>query len=170
MEFSYEFSYSSAAVNLVKQLQQVQGSCILSIDFALKQDQVLGKEFLKIFKQESSPWRPFNLGLLLTMARVQRYEEKVHSLLKTLVSNCIKNSTKEQGVVVGGLKVGSQLEGMQQSVVEIVKYSSNAQGINKKFESGVFIGVYDRLGFDSTAYGTFWVGSYGYFYYQIRTF
>ena len=49
----------------------------MSMNIAMKQDPGLGKEVLKLCKQDSSPWKPFNIGLLLTMARIQRYEEKV---------------------------------------------------------------------------------------------
>jgi hypothetical protein len=72
--FSHFFSVQKSKL---KQLREVEGISIMSLNIAMKQDQGLGKEVLKLCKQEPSPWKPFNLGLLLTMARIQRYEEKV---------------------------------------------------------------------------------------------
>jgi len=58
-------------------LRAVEGNVILHINFAAKQDQDLVKEFLKLLTEEYIRLTPFLLALLLSIARIQRFEDKV---------------------------------------------------------------------------------------------
>ncbi|KAK1788907.1 hypothetical protein P4O66_015815, partial [Electrophorus voltai] len=70
------------------QLRHVEGTTILHIVFAIRLDHELGKEFIKSVKvahHKHSAWMlvcqgqllcPFSIALLLSVARIQRYEEQ----------------------------------------------------------------------------------------------
>jgi hypothetical protein len=49
-EMAHSFLEDDDAVNDLKELQSVQGTTLLHVIFAVKQDQALGKEFLKYLK------------------------------------------------------------------------------------------------------------------------
>ncbi|CAG03441.1 unnamed protein product, partial [Tetraodon nigroviridis] len=67
------------------ELRHVEGTAILHIVFALRLDHELGREFLKAFKVTSyGDLCPFSVALLLSVARIQRYEEQVRNVLSTL--------------------------------------------------------------------------------------
>uniref|UniRef100_A0A8C5AWB3 FA complementation group I n=1 Tax=Gadus morhua TaxID=8049 RepID=A0A8C5AWB3_GADMO len=60
------------------QLRHVEGTAILHIVFAIRLDHDLGREFLKSLKtHHSDNLCPFGVALLLSVARIQRYEDQV---------------------------------------------------------------------------------------------
>uniref|UniRef100_A0A8D0D9D5 FA complementation group I n=1 Tax=Sander lucioperca TaxID=283035 RepID=A0A8D0D9D5_SANLU len=74
------------------QLRHVEGTAILHIVFAIRLDHDLGREFLKSFKQTSyGDLCPFSVALLLSVARIQRYEEQVFDLLKGAIVRSFKD-------------------------------------------------------------------------------
>uniref|UniRef100_A0A8C5A9N6 FA complementation group I n=1 Tax=Gadus morhua TaxID=8049 RepID=A0A8C5A9N6_GADMO len=59
------------------QLRHVEGTAILHIVFAIRLDHDLGREFLKSLKLSYGDLCPFGVALLLSVARIQRYEDQV---------------------------------------------------------------------------------------------
>ncbi|KAK7891742.1 hypothetical protein WMY93_023705 [Mugilogobius chulae] len=79
------------------QLRHVEGTAILHIVFAIRLDHELGREFLKTFKTSYADMCPFSVALLLSIARIQRYEEQVFDLLKGAVIKSFKDEQLQQG-------------------------------------------------------------------------
>ncbi|XP_037538637.1 Fanconi anemia group I protein isoform X2 [Nematolebias whitei] len=79
------------------QLRHVEGTVILHIVFAIRLDHELGREFLKSFKVSYEDLCPFSVALLLSVARIQRYEEQVFDLFKTSVIKSFKDEQLQQG-------------------------------------------------------------------------
>ncbi|XP_040824470.1 Fanconi anemia group I protein-like isoform X1 [Ochotona curzoniae] len=83
------------------ELRHVEGTIILHIVFAIKLDCELGRELLKHLKAgqqgDSSNLCPFSIALLLSLARIQRFEEQVFDLLKTSVIKSFKDLQLLQG-------------------------------------------------------------------------
>ncbi|XP_014858692.1 PREDICTED: Fanconi anemia group I protein [Poecilia mexicana] len=79
------------------QLRHVEGTVILHVVFAIRLDHELGRELLKSFKTSYGDLCPFSVALLLSVARVQRYEEQVFDLLKGAVIKSYKDEQLQQG-------------------------------------------------------------------------
>ncbi|XP_061773524.1 Fanconi anemia group I protein isoform X2 [Nerophis ophidion] len=79
------------------QLRHVEGTVILHIVFAVRLDHELGREFLKIIKTSYGDLCPFSVALLLSVARIQRYEEQVFDLLKGSIIKSFKDEQILQG-------------------------------------------------------------------------
>ncbi|KAL7858332.1 hypothetical protein AOLI_G00184340 [Acnodon oligacanthus] len=80
------------------QLRHVEGTTILHIVFAIRLDHELGREFLKSLKvSQGHPLCPFSIALLLSVARIQRYEEQVFEFLKGAVTKNFKDEQVRQG-------------------------------------------------------------------------
>uniref|UniRef100_A0A668AYJ9 FA complementation group I n=1 Tax=Myripristis murdjan TaxID=586833 RepID=A0A668AYJ9_9TELE len=79
------------------QLRHVEGTTILHIVFAIRLDHELGREFLKSFKTSYGELCPFSIALLLSVARIQRYEEQVFDLLKGAIIKSYKDEQLQQG-------------------------------------------------------------------------
>uniref|UniRef100_A0A673MIX1 FA complementation group I n=1 Tax=Sinocyclocheilus rhinocerous TaxID=307959 RepID=A0A673MIX1_9TELE len=75
------------------QLRHVEGTVILHIVFAIRLDHELGREFLKNLKVNVclDPLCPFSIALLLSVARIQRYEEQVFEFLKGAITKNFKD-------------------------------------------------------------------------------
>lgn len=76
------------------QLRHTEGNVILHITFAIKQDQELGKEFVKYMKVcQQRPHKiltAFNLALALAVAQIHRFEEPIFDVLKAAVLKSFK--------------------------------------------------------------------------------
>ena len=72
-----------------EQLQQVQGTAILHIQFAVKQDQGLGEAILSLLKTGQMPLGAFSLPLLLSIARVQRFEAQAIACVKEAIKGAL---------------------------------------------------------------------------------
>uniref|UniRef100_A0A6Q2Z3W9 FA complementation group I n=1 Tax=Esox lucius TaxID=8010 RepID=A0A6Q2Z3W9_ESOLU len=79
------------------QLRHVEGTAILHIVFAMRLDHELGREFLKSLKGSQGDLCPFSIALLLSVARIPRYEEQVFELLKGAISKDLKNEQLRHG-------------------------------------------------------------------------
>uniref|UniRef100_A0A3Q4MBU3 FA complementation group I n=1 Tax=Neolamprologus brichardi TaxID=32507 RepID=A0A3Q4MBU3_NEOBR len=79
------------------QLRHVEGTAILHIVFAIRLDHELAREFLKGFKTSYADLCPFSVALLLSVARIQRYEEQVFELLKGAIIKSFKDEQLQQG-------------------------------------------------------------------------
>ncbi|XP_077372688.1 Fanconi anemia group I protein-like isoform X1 [Festucalex cinctus] len=73
------------------QLRHVEGTVILHIVFAVRLDHELGREFLKNVKASYGDLCPFSVALLLSVARIQRYEEQVFELFKGTIIKGFKD-------------------------------------------------------------------------------
>ncbi|KAL9983051.1 hypothetical protein ACROYT_G005175 [Oculina patagonica] len=82
------------------QLRHMQGTVILHITFAVKQDQDLGKEFIKYLKaHQSTPGvvlTPFNVALALSIAQIHRFEETIFDFLKSAVLRSFKDEDRRE--------------------------------------------------------------------------
>uniref|UniRef100_A0A8C7K613 FA complementation group I n=1 Tax=Oncorhynchus kisutch TaxID=8019 RepID=A0A8C7K613_ONCKI len=79
------------------QLRHVEGTAILHIVFAVRLDQELGREFLKSVKGSQGELCPFSIALLLSVARIQRYEEQLFDFLKGAITKGFKDEHLQQG-------------------------------------------------------------------------
>ncbi|XP_041693994.1 Fanconi anemia group I protein [Coregonus clupeaformis] len=79
------------------QLRHVEGTAILHIVFAMRLDHELGREFLKSLKGSQGELCPFSIALLLSVARIQRYEEQLFDFLKGAITKCFKDEQLQQG-------------------------------------------------------------------------
>ncbi|XP_062944841.1 Fanconi anemia group I protein isoform X1 [Cynocephalus volans] len=84
------------------ELRHVEGTIILHIVFAIQLDCELGRELLKQLKarqqgDSNNNLCPFSIALLLSVTRIQRFEEQVFDLLKTSVIKSFKDRQLLQG-------------------------------------------------------------------------
>ncbi|KAL1774297.1 Fanconi anemia group I protein [Sigmodon hispidus] len=84
------------------ELYHVEGTIILHIVFAIKLDCELGRELLKHLKagqqgDSSTSLCAFSIALLLSLTRIQRFEEQVFEFLKTSVVKSFKDLQLLQG-------------------------------------------------------------------------
>uniref|UniRef100_A0A3Q3RCC6 FA complementation group I n=1 Tax=Monopterus albus TaxID=43700 RepID=A0A3Q3RCC6_MONAL len=78
-------------------LRHVEGTAILHMVFSIRLDHELGREFLKSFKTSYGDLCPFSVALLLSVTRIQRYEEQVFDILKGAVIKSFKDEQLQQG-------------------------------------------------------------------------
>ncbi|XP_011750583.2 Fanconi anemia group I protein isoform X4 [Macaca nemestrina] len=84
------------------ELRHVEGTIILHIVFAIKLDYELGRELLKHLKagqqgDSTNNLSPFSIALLLSVTRIQRFQDQVLDLLKTSVVKSFKDLQLLQG-------------------------------------------------------------------------
>ncbi|XP_031554270.1 Fanconi anemia group I protein-like [Actinia tenebrosa] len=83
-----------------EQLRHMEGTIILHITFAIKQDQNLGKELIKFLKaSQSSPGKiltPFTVALSLSVAQIHRFEETVFDILKSSILRSFKDEERQR--------------------------------------------------------------------------
>nr|XP_007988540.2 Fanconi anemia group I protein isoform X1 [Chlorocebus sabaeus]XP_007988541.2 Fanconi anemia group I protein isoform X1 [Chlorocebus sabaeus] len=84
------------------ELRHVEGTIILHIVFAIKLDYELGRELLKHLKagqqgDSNNNLSPFSIALLLSVIRIQRFQDQVLDLLKTSVVKSFKDLQLLQG-------------------------------------------------------------------------
>ncbi|RUS21607.1 hypothetical protein BC937DRAFT_92129 [Endogone sp. FLAS-F59071] len=78
-----------------QQLAHMEGTVILHMCFAIKQDQDLGNEFIKFIKAgKTSYLTPFNIACLLSIARIHRFEDSILDFLKSSVLTIFKDAEK----------------------------------------------------------------------------
>ncbi|XP_078283323.1 Fanconi anemia group I protein [Rhinoraja longicauda] len=80
------------------QLRHVEGTIILHIVFAIKLDHDLGRELVKYLKvrDTSSVLCSFSIALLLSVARIHRFEDQVFEFLKTSTIKSFKDKLFQQ--------------------------------------------------------------------------
>ncbi|KAK2549510.1 Fanconi anemia group I protein [Acropora cervicornis] len=83
-----------------EQLRHMEGTVILHVTFAVKQDQELGKEFVKYLKTcQTTPGSiltPFNIALGLSIAQIHRFEETIFEFLKSAVLRSFKDEERRK--------------------------------------------------------------------------
>ncbi|KAI9280231.1 FANCI solenoid 4-domain-containing protein [Umbelopsis sp. AD052] len=83
------------ANNQAVDFNRVEGTIIVHMCFAIKQDQDLGSEFLKYIKRNKiRALTPFTLSCMLSMARIHRFEDTVLELLKSTIMSVYKDAEK----------------------------------------------------------------------------
>ncbi|GAN03661.1 Fanconi anemia group I protein [Mucor ambiguus] len=76
-------------------LSRVEGTVMLHISFALKQDQELGTELVKIIKNDkTNQLELFNVACLLTAARIHRLQDTIFDLFKASIVSIYKDSDR----------------------------------------------------------------------------
>ncbi|KAL9554015.1 hypothetical protein MBANPS3_002999 [Mucor bainieri] len=76
-------------------LSRVEGTVMLHISFALKQDQELGSELVKIIKSDkANQLELFNVACLLTAARIHRLQDTIFDLFKASIVSIYKDSDR----------------------------------------------------------------------------
>lgn len=60
----------------------MEGTVILHINFAVKQDPALGAEWLAAARSNHETLSPFAVAVLLSLARIQRFEVQCLDILK----------------------------------------------------------------------------------------
>ncbi|KAL3626536.1 hypothetical protein CASFOL_030085 [Castilleja foliolosa] len=71
-------------------MKQVEGTVLLHVNFAVKQDPSLGQEVLGLVRLDSSAFNHFTVVVLLSIARIRRFEESAIGVLKMALLNAYK--------------------------------------------------------------------------------
>ncbi|KAG2232755.1 hypothetical protein INT48_001109 [Thamnidium elegans] len=73
----------------------MEGTVMLHISFAIKQDKDLGNELVKLIKNDkSSQLQVFNIACLLSVARIHRLQDTIFDLFKTSIVSIYKDKEK----------------------------------------------------------------------------
>lgn len=64
-------------------MRQIEGTVLLHMNFAVKQDPSLGQEVIKLVKLDIRAFNHFTVAILLSVARVRRFSESSLGILKT---------------------------------------------------------------------------------------
>lgn len=81
--------------NSTEELRFVEGTILLHFNFAMKQDHSLASCVLKGFQRRAAAaevgraFTPFRLALLLSLSRIQRFQQPVLDLVEEIVSDCL---------------------------------------------------------------------------------
>ncbi|XP_023237134.1 Fanconi anemia group I protein-like [Centruroides sculpturatus] len=80
-------------------IKHIEGTVILHITFAAKQDQEIGKEFVKLLKnsqhQPEHLLSSFCIALALSIAKMQRFEEQIIDVLKHIIIYYFQENEKK---------------------------------------------------------------------------
>ncbi|XP_055955282.1 Fanconi anemia group I protein [Patella vulgata] len=81
-------------------LRYTEGTVILHIVFSVKQDQELGREFIRYLKNTLlvhpvKVLAPFNLALALSVARIHRLQDQLYDFIKSTILKSFKDKDKE---------------------------------------------------------------------------
>ncbi|XP_067128123.1 Fanconi anemia group I protein isoform X2 [Centruroides vittatus] len=87
------------SMHSVDTIKHIEGTVILHITFAAKQDQEIGKEFVKLLKnsqhQPEHLLSSFCIALALSIAKMQRFEEQIIDVLKHIVIYYFQENEKK---------------------------------------------------------------------------
>ncbi|KAL2470368.1 hypothetical protein Adt_38504 [Abeliophyllum distichum] len=72
-------------------MRQVEGTVLLHVNFAVKQDPSLGQEVLGLVRSDSRALNHFTIALLLSVARIRRFSESAIGVLRTALFNAYKD-------------------------------------------------------------------------------
>lgn len=73
---------------------RMQGNVLIHIEFAIKQDQELGRSFLKMMKTYFGNISPFMIGVLLTISKIPTFTQIVYKLLKQKIDESYQESVR----------------------------------------------------------------------------
>ena len=87
--------------NEIAHLRSVEGTVLLHIIFAAKQDQDLGREYMKYLKNSAQSYpekllSPFAIGLTLAMTHIHRLEEQLYDFLKLFILKNFKDGERKK--------------------------------------------------------------------------
>eukprot|EP01043_Picozoa_sp_COSAG02_P033631 COSAG02_NODE_2304_length_9182_cov_12.195530_8_plen_1649_part_00 len=106
-----------------EELRSVEGTVILQINFAVTQDQRLGKDFLKLLNG-SIVISPFSLALLFSLSRISYLEDEAFKLLKGVVASCHNDEAKRAGSQwIASLGTASEVS-LQEMLLKTVRNSA----------------------------------------------
>ncbi|KAI8989516.1 FANCI solenoid 4-domain-containing protein [Pilobolus umbonatus] len=78
-----------------EELNRIQGTVMLHISFAIKQDQDLGNELIKLMKTNKSiQMEVFDIACLLSIARIHRFQETIFDIFRTSIITFHKDNDK----------------------------------------------------------------------------
>ncbi|ORX86912.1 hypothetical protein BCR32DRAFT_289709 [Anaeromyces robustus] len=78
-----------------KNIKQIEGTVILQICLGMNLDHNLGIQFIKYMKEtKTSNLTKFNISLLLSMAKIHRYEDTILDYLKSIILKCFKDNMR----------------------------------------------------------------------------
>lgn len=72
-------------------MKQVEGTVLLHVNFAVKQDPSLGQEVLDLVRLDSRAFNHFTVAVLLSVARIRRFGETAIGVLKMALFNAYKD-------------------------------------------------------------------------------
>lgn len=72
-------------------VKEVEGTVLLHVNFAVKQDPSLGQEVLMLVKLDSRAFNHFTVAILLSVARVRRFCESSIGVLKAALLSAYKD-------------------------------------------------------------------------------
>jgi Fanconi anemia group I protein len=79
------FFGSTTGLKVSSIIRQVEGTVLLHLNFAVKQDPSLGQEVMGLLKLDFCAFNHFTVAVLLSVARVRRFGESSMGILKTVV-------------------------------------------------------------------------------------
>ncbi|PPS04096.1 hypothetical protein GOBAR_AA16570 [Gossypium barbadense] len=77
------FFGSELGSKMASTVRQVEGTVLLHVNFAVKQDPSLGKEVMGLVKSDLRAFNHFTVAVLLSVSRVRRFSESSMAVLKT---------------------------------------------------------------------------------------
>ncbi|GMI64607.1 hypothetical protein like AT5G49110 [Hibiscus trionum] len=77
------FFGSESCSKMASTVRQVEGTVLLHVNFAVKQDPSLGKEVMGLVKSDLGAFNHFTVAVLLSVSRVRRFSESSMVILKT---------------------------------------------------------------------------------------
>ncbi|XVF38742.1 hypothetical protein REPUB_Repub20aG0127800 [Reevesia pubescens] len=77
------FFGSELGLKMTSIVRQVEGTVLLHVNFAVKQDPSLGKEIMGLVKSDLRAFNHFTVAVLLSVSRVRRFSESSSTILKT---------------------------------------------------------------------------------------
>ncbi|XP_022760595.1 Fanconi anemia group I protein [Durio zibethinus] len=77
------FFGSELGSKMTSTVRQVEGTVLLHVNFAVKQDPSLGKEVMGLVKSDLTAFNHFTVAVLLSVSRVRRFSESSITILKT---------------------------------------------------------------------------------------
>ncbi|XP_033114599.1 Fanconi anemia group I protein-like [Anneissia japonica] len=126
MEESEDIFSVSTVTN--ESIQHTEGTVIVHVTFAVRQNQPLGKELVRILKdrQQGDPsavLQPFTTALILAISRIHTFTEQMITILKTSIFRCYKDIEKhnESKFIE---EIASKIPDIDADILSIVKNSS----------------------------------------------
>ncbi len=103
----------------VERLRQIEGTVLLHVDVALKQDSSLATSFLKTLQKESYTRSTFMTAFLLALSRSPRHQDAVMKLLMAMVTSGVEEDvlSSSHAWANGALKHGERPAGAVKAIL-----------------------------------------------------
>ncbi|GAA5807873.1 hypothetical protein MFLAVUS_001253 [Mucor flavus] len=103
----------------------MEGTVMLHISFAIKQDKDLGNELVKLIKNDkSSQLQVFNVACLLSAARIHRLQDTIFDLFKTSIISIYKDKEKSDRALWIAGYCSLDAEKYSQALLDVVEKSA----------------------------------------------